>query len=393
MTATTALRKSVMIHHLARTRGDATEHYLTAIPAPGTASRGVFGELAAILRQHGAYLLHERIFHQTEALEPLAAARRTAYGNLDDGVEPTWLGSPEGRGGLLAAVQVHAVSGIPAPEVLPGNIRVLRHPAGGVATISALRAPGAADPAEECRQVYERTAAAFATLGVDWRQLARTWLWLDPIYTWYADLNRIRNGRFRQHGLIAEDGRGLHLPASTGIGLHPEGAAFALEAMIALNDPKPGSLAGRPGGAQGLEAMIALNDPKPSTLAVAGNQRSALGYGSAFSRAASLETPSGPTWYVSGTAAIDTEGRTVAEGDIVRQVALTIDNVKAVLRDCGTDPTAIVQGVAYCLSPAVAAEWRRQDPGWPLAEVQADICRSNLLFEIELAACPGARRR
>lgn len=367
MTTTAALGKTAMIHHLARTRGEATEHYLTAIPAPREASGAVFSALAAVLRRQGAHILHERIFHQTEAQEPLAIDRRAAYGTLDDGVEPTWLGSPEGRGGPLAGIQVHAVSGIPAPKVLPGNIRVLRRLVGGVATISALRAPGAVDPAEECRQVYERTAAAFASLGVEWRQLARTWLWLDPIYTWYADLNRIRNGRFRQHGLIAEDGRGLHLPASTGIGLHPEGAAFALE------------------------AMIALNDPKPSTLAVAGNQHSALGYGSAFSRAASLETPSGPTWYVSGTAAIDTEGRTVAEGDIVRQVALTIDNVKAVLRDCGTDPTAIVQGVAYCLSPAVAAEWRRQDPGWPLVEVQADICRSNLLFEIELAACPGAR--
>ena len=356
------------VYSFARQSGDVTEHYVTAIPDSATDAGAAFAAVTAVLQRHGARLLQERIFFQCGDQPVLAAARRAAYGALDDGVEPTWLGCPAGRSGPFAAVQVHAISGGNAPRVLGGGIRVLDHADAGLVTLSALRAPGQADVAGECQVVFDQAVAGLAAHGVSLDRVARTWLWLDPIYAGYADLNRVRNGCFRTHGLIAADGATLHLPASTGIGLRPVGGAhFALEAIA----PTTGV--------------------RPKTLAVAGNQRSAFGYGSAFSRAACLPTPSGATWYVSGTAAIDAEGRTVAEGDIGRQVMLTIANVQAVLRDIGCAPADIVQGVAYCLNPAVEAAWRAVAPGWPLAVVQADICRSNLLFEIELAVCPGAR--
>ena len=357
-----------MIHSFARQAGAVTEHYVTVIPDPAVAAGEAFAAVASVLQRHGARILQERVFFQSSDQPSLAAARRAAYGPLDDGIEPTWLGCPAGRSGPFAAVQVHAISGGQPPRVHGGGIRVLDHPDAGLVTLSALRAPGRASVADECQGVFDQAVAGLAAHGVSLDRVARTWLWLDPIYAGYADLNRVRNACFRAHGLIAADGASLHLPASTGIGLRPVGGAtFALEAIA----PTTGV--------------------RPKTLAVAGNQRSAFGYGSAFSRAACLPTPSGATWYVSGTAAIDAEGRTVAEGDIGRQVSLTRSNVQAVLRDIGCTPADIVQGVAYCLNPAVEAAWRAVAPSWPLAVVQADICRSNLLFEIELAVCPGAR--
>ena len=358
-----------MIHSFARQTGDVTEHYVTVIPDLAADVGAAFMAVASVLQCHGARILQERVFFQSSDQPSLAVARRAAYGELDDGVEPTWLGCPAGRSGPFAAVQVHAISGGQPPRVYGGGIRVLDHPGAGLVTLSALRASAQASVAYECQTVFDQAVAGLAALGVSLDRVARTWLWLDPIYAGYADLNRVRNGCFRTHGLIAADGASLHLPASTGIGLRPVGGSiFALEAIA----PTTGV--------------------RPKTLAVAGNQRSAFGYGSAFSRAACLPTPSGATWYVSGTAAIDAEGRTVAEGDICRQVSLTIANVQAVLRDIGCEAADIVQGVAYCLNPAVETAWLAVAPSWPLAVVQADICRSNLLFEIELAVCPGARR-
>jgi enamine deaminase RidA (YjgF/YER057c/UK114 family) len=205
-------------------------------------------------------------------------------------------------------------------------------------------------------------------MGTSMTRIARTWLWIDPIYTWYRDLNKARNICFSQQGLIAADGRPVHLPASTGIGLHP-----------VLGDIS-------------LEAIATIDGPSPTTLAAGGKQNCALDYGSAFSRAATLRTPSGDTCYVSGTAAIDAAGKTVFLGDREGQVVDTIRNVRAVLKQLAVTEADVVQGVAYCIDSQVVDIWNRLNPGWPLAVVLADICRDDLLFEIELAACPGAHR-
>ena len=55
--------------------------------------------------------------------------------------------------------------------------------------------------------------------------------------------------------------------------------------------------------------------------------------------------------------------------------------------------TEVVAAIAYCRTPEVEDAWRdvRPDVPWPLITLRADVCRDNLLFEIEATACPGAR--
>lgn len=348
-----------------RSQGGATEYHLTAVPESGVS---VFAEVAYVLRRHGARLLHERVFVQSDDVAALAKARADAYGDLDDGVPATWLRAPAGRHGPIAAVQVHAVAGTAAPTTCNGHSRILRHPGASLVTVSALTAEHAGGVPQQVRQVFDEVGSHLAHMGASMDRIARTWLWLDPIYTWYRDLNQERNACFARQGLIAADGRPIHLPASTGIGLHP------LRGDIAL------------------EAIATIDGPSPTTLAAGGKQNCALNYGSAFSRAATLRTPSGDTCYVSGTAAIDAAGKTVFLGDREGQVADTIRNVRAVLGQLGVSEADVVQGVAYCIDPEVVAIWKRLNPGWSLAVVLADICRDDLLFEIECAACPGSRR-
>jgi enamine deaminase RidA (YjgF/YER057c/UK114 family) len=335
--------------------------------ASPSAGRCPFAEVAQALRQCQGRILQERIFAQTDELARLAELRSKAYGGLDDGVSPTWLTSPQGRSGNLAGVQVHAVAGIEPPIAINGHVRVLRHAGAPLVTVSALASPGSESVPDQVKAVFDSVGTMLTQTGTSMGRIARTWLWIDPIYQWYRDLNLARNRCFVQQGMISPDGSPVHLPASTGIGLRPSKGNISLE------------------------AIAPLNGHQPVTLAAGGKQNCALGYGSAFSRAATLHTPSGDTHYVSGTAAIDATGKTIYLNDGPGQILNTIDNVRAVLRDLKAQEADIVQGVAYCITPEIAEAWNRLNPGWPLTVVLADICRDDLLFEIEITACPGAK--
>jgi enamine deaminase RidA (YjgF/YER057c/UK114 family) len=361
------------LHVRTRRAGMLTEVYVTAAPAPASATAERFGQIAALLHRLDARLLHERIFAQSDDLERLQAERRTAYGELEDGVAPTWLLSPEGRQGALAGVLVHAIAGA-SPSALGRHGRLLRWDAGGLITISGLCSGdpgGAAELSGRAEAVFAQANALLRRGGSTPRQLGRTWLWLDRMHACYDDLNRARTRFFIEEGLVGAEGVPVHLPASTGIGVRP-----------AAGPTRTAHL--------GLDAVASAGGSLPTAWLALGNQGSAFAYGSAFSRASRLQAPGGDTVYVSGTAAVDGAGRTVSGGDAEGQLRAAVDNVRAVLRDLGLREQDVVQGVVYAVSEAVAELWRRRSPTWPVAVVLADICRPDLLLEIEVTACPGA---
>ena len=93
-------------------------------------------------------------------------------------------------------------------------------------------------------------------------------------------------------------------------------------------------------------------------------------------------------------AAIDAAGRSTHVGDAVGQIQATFANVRAVLAEAGCAEADIVQAVAYCKTPEVEAAFREGfgGIGWPFVVAVGDICRLELVFEIEVTACPGAKR-
>lgn len=101
----------------------------------------------------------------------------------------------------------------------------------------------------------------------------------------------------------------------------------------------------------------------------------------------------GDTVYVSGTAAIDAQGNTLHAGKSEAQIEASVENVRAVLQEIGCRNRHMVQANAYCKSPQVQEVFRTKwaDLNWPCVSVIADTCHSDLLFEIEATACPGAR--
>ena len=99
-------------------------------------------------------------------------------------------------------------------------------------------------------------------------------------------------------------------------------------------------------------------------------------------------TPAGKTIFVSGTASISSDGKTTHIGDAEAQIQTTIDNVRAVLGEMNCQDNNVVQVIAYCKTAEIEQLFcdKYRPSAWPSITAVADICRDDLLFEIEAAA-------
>jgi enamine deaminase RidA (YjgF/YER057c/UK114 family) len=362
-----------------------------------------------------------------------ALAKKCEKGDLADGIEPTWLAVPASdlcnKGGI-AGVQVHAISGCPRPQVLfdqeiggepcgrlvtiptqEGSQRYLtgcnlqagvfgmarRHGSRGHASSQGETiAMHEESPADQAKAMLAKAEAILAQAGGTLANVARTWMWLGNILDWYGEFNTVRNELFQARGLFKMEGqstrdiRGLphscqKLPASTGIGIGPATVGHS-------------GVDTQPGGRRHcvMDFFAALDASNVQYLLAGGNQGAASKYGSAFSRAVVTKTPGGTAVYVSGTAAIDAAGQTTHLGDAAGQIADTLQNVRAVLKDARCDQDDIVQTMVYCKTPQVQQAFLDLLAGngketWPMPRTIvaiADVCRDNLLFEIEATAMP-----
>jgi enamine deaminase RidA (YjgF/YER057c/UK114 family) len=353
----------------------ATEFYIAAVPTENmqlhNQAREIFSGIRKILRSKAARILQERVFLTQNVMETVSRIRSEEYGDIDDGVAPSFLVGAQGMPGPIAGVQVHAVSTDSSPETIDSQGtacgRILRIPGRTYLTLSQLSAAKSAQPTEQARAMLEKAESTLKKFGADFLSVARTWMWLGDILSWYGDFNRVRNEFFTERGVIGKPSR-QSIPASTGIGLSPADGADCAMDLIAVLEP-----------ADSIQYLSAV-----------GKQHCALEYGSAFSRAARAITPAGETVFVSGTASIDAEGATTNIDDAQGQIKTTIENVRAVLRDMHAADEDVVQVIAYCKTTEVEKIFNsfKSSLPWPWVTVICDICRPDLLFEIEATAMP-----
>lgn len=354
----------------------AAEIYISATPGQTETLQeqagSLFSAIAETLRLKRAQILHERVFTTQPAMQALLRQRTEAYGDIDDGVSPSFLVGRKGMSGPVAGVQVHAVVSDTKAEVIRLDEtacgRILRTAEHTCLTLSGIGAPQFSTATEQARAIMEKAESALQNFGADFLSVARTWIWLGDILSWYGDFNEVRNKFFSERGLIGADGR-QSIPASTGIGLAPADSTLSCS--------------------MDLTAVLKPQDSIRYLPAV-GRQQCALEYGSAFSRASQATTPAGRTVFVSGTASIDADGATTNIGDAAGQINSTIENVRAVLRDMNTADEDVVQVVAYCKTTEVEETFNalKDNLPWPWVTINCDICRPDLLFEIEAAAMP-----
>jgi len=346
-------------------------HHLTAVaPRPLQTQDEIgrlFDELAAALPS-GAQKLQQKVFVSADGVEVALAALEERDPHRE--VPTTLVLDEPCVGGRVAGIQVLAVEGEgscrtvfdgdrPAGRLLEfGGARVLH-----LADVHAQSMP-TADPAEQMAAMFERVGALVAQCSLTFQQVARTWIYVDRLLDVYADLNQARDEFFAReavdHAISAP-------PASTGIqGAHPSGAAAFMD-------------------------LVAVDGAGPLVPMRTSHQCEAYDYGSAFSRGMIVDLAGVRFLYASGTASIDHRGETVHVGDPHGQIRETYAAVDTLLGRQGSGLADAVTGVLYFKDDASYRAWkelreRRELPDLPAIPVFADVCRPELLFELEVTA-------
>ncbi len=284
----------------------------------------------------------------------------------------TWVEGESCLNEPLAGVQLHAVGRGCAVDYfsLSGRVVAARFHDGEamhclVGGIGPRDAEGT--PCEQPQGALDQLDAALRVAGFALEDVARTWFYNDEILAWYDEFNRVRTARCRECQFTCGS-----LPASTAVsGKNPQGAALTVAAWAVRPDA---GVAGK----RVREVASPLQCPAPQ-------------YGSAFSRATLIETGGTQRLLVSGTASIEPGGKTVHVGDVPKQIELSMDVIAAILQAQGMTWDDVTRASAYCKQPeylGVFLEWQRRHglSGMPMVPVHCDICRGDLLFELELDA-------
>ncbi|MCP4642537.1 MAG: hypothetical protein GY851_18985 [bacterium] len=349
-------------------RGAIKEQFLSFKAAVGESAAALFDRAAATVRESGAAPVCQDVFGLTP--EQAGSAFTSAFGACEWPV--TWVGDARDDDSPYRGTQVWLVSGTPVTPIVVDGALVGTHFEDDYASYCRLGGLTGADvggtPIDQTGAVFDTMIAGLAQSSMTFKNVVRTWFYNRDILDWYDAFNKRRDVFFREHDVF----RGL-VPASTGMG----GGTFA-------GQPQgPALSTGLLGVKSKGDAMTAA--PLPSPL-----QCPAIDYGSSFSRAAEICTPDLRRITVSGTASIAPEGHTVFLDDTPGQIALTMDVVHAILesremgwRDVGhatvyfKHPDGLPAFKAYCAEREVCL---------PAAYLNEDVCRGNLLFEIELCA-------
>ena len=342
-----------------------SELHLTVTPMRGESINAMARRLAEALKPWDATVVRQIVFGSATAYEATLKILRQV---LDDPELPVaWVEGAACADNVIAGIQVHAVTGARV-RTLGDHGVVTRIWDDAVATrcvvnpILPARTQAAAP--EQAREVFEKLQTGLALAGMTMKDIVRTWFYLDDLLSWYGEFNRVRNDVFARNEL-----RPPSLPASTGVGgRNPMGAALSAAAWaVRPHDPAP---------------QVTHFAPSPE-------QCPASSYGSAFSRAVEIRCAGFRQLLVSGTASIARDGKTEHIGDVRAQIERSLQVAAAILESRRMTFADTAFATAFFKHPADAplfADWlaRHGLQSMPVVCACCNICRDNLLFEIEL---------
>jgi enamine deaminase RidA (YjgF/YER057c/UK114 family) len=215
--------------------------------------------------------------------------------------------------------------------------------------------------------------------GSSYGEVVRTWIYISNILDWYDEFNTVRNHCYSDFGFLGNTDshiqeEQIYLPASTGIeGRNPAGLSATMD-VLAIHRTAGSTLQIRP--IYGVK------------------QRSPFRYGSAFSRAMVIEDSCSKMILVSGTASIDEEGKSIFLGDPAAQIRQSLHVVSALVAQEGATLQDLCEATVFIKHKedfSVFQEVIREmgDIDIPSINVLADVCRDELLFELDAAFILG----
>jgi enamine deaminase RidA (YjgF/YER057c/UK114 family) len=223
--------------------------------------------------------------------------------------------------------------------------------------------------AEQAELMFRNANAALKAHRFDYSQVKRTWIYVRRLLEWYDDLNRVRTAFYRAEGL--DMGGSLAFPASTGIQCSCDGEEIMMD-VLAFDTEGPQTAAAIP-------------------ITKSSRQHQSFKYGSAFSRGMAFEIEGRRTVHISGTASINPAGASIHIGDAEMQSLETLMCIAAILEEQGGSLANITSATLFCKDRASYEAWQRVSrllriPAIPKVCVLADVCRHDLLVEMEAVA-------
>jgi enamine deaminase RidA (YjgF/YER057c/UK114 family) len=339
--------------------------------------------VAEEIAENGVQPVQEKLYGRSALRASVLQARTEVYRRheLDLHVPTTWIQGIPLTGCDFAGIQVWGiaprggwtcVASVGDGTIARGRLwtgrgfRMLHLPA-----VRGVRPDGTlpADAAGQAELLFANANAALQAHRFSYGQVRRTWIYARRLLDWYADLNRVRTAFYRSAGL--EIGGGHAFPASTGI----QGCCADEEIMMDL-------LAFDTEGPETAAATPITTSPR---------QHQSFNYGSAFSRGMAFTIEGRKTVHISGTASINAAGASTHLGDAEMQSLETLMCIASILEEQGGSLDSITSATLFCKDHAAYEAWQRVSrllrlPAIPKICVQADVCRHDLLVEMEAVA-------
>jgi enamine deaminase RidA (YjgF/YER057c/UK114 family) len=366
--------------------GSFTEHYLV-LTVPGGQkkalnARDLYEPVAKWLAKNKVTAIIEKVYGSLTMKDEFTRARKALLGHNRSNplVSFTYIeGMPVHDMGI-AGIQIWGIS---TDEEIPSGVKDITlmggHPArewdfgtGRLLYIPKVYGWGQdplKDPTDKAQaeQMFERTRGLLEDAGISYADVVRTWIYLPKILDWYDQFNKIRN-KFFKANKIGQNPKQPPCPASTAI-MGRTGVEACFMDLLAFQ-------------ADGADA------PKIKMIQKTRKQNKPSDYGSAFSRGVSIDFGTYKTVLVSGTASINSKGRTTHQGKAVKQVDETLACIEAVLKTAGGTLKDIKMATCFFQSKDIYQQYLDADKtiDFPCINVIADVCRDDLLVEIEAIA-------
>jgi enamine deaminase RidA (YjgF/YER057c/UK114 family) len=348
----------------------------------------IYNRIADLLSASSARIIHERCFGNIEIQEKILVTRTSTLlrHKLETDTPVTFVEGESCLKNKFAGVQIRAIK--PDHETRIRTILDRGIPKGRAwnlngSTFFMLHSVDGGNPDEsrginrkaQSEAMFRQAERLLRSEGAGYQDVVRTWIYISNILDWYGDFNAVRNHCYTEYGFLGStDSRvqaeQVYLPASTGIeGRNPSGSPATMDVFAVHRSP---------GSAIQIRPVYGVK------------QRSPFRYGSAFSRAVVVEEPNSKLILVSGTASIDEHGSSVHIGDPAAQIRHTLNVISelialedATLNDLCEATVFLKRSEDFGVYQSIAAEYGISNA--PSVNVVADVCRDELLFELDAA--------
>jgi enamine deaminase RidA (YjgF/YER057c/UK114 family) len=358
----TIVNPSTELHIVEFPHDGVTAHFITA-QATEDNMEEIFDCVSAEMAERQAQITFQYLFGGRQFYPRAVSAVRQLNWPL------TLLHGDACAGATITGTQFIAIAGAELHAVMDGDRKVghwYETDDARYCLLGDIRADDLSLPREEqAYAVFEKMELLLQQADMAFTDIARTWIYLNELLQWYDEFNAVRSRFFMERGVFDK-----MVPASTGIGAGSAAGEAMVSALLAVKPKHDGV------------KVFAV----PSPL-----QCPALDYKSSFARAVEIQQPGSRLLTISGTASIAPGGETVHIGNTGKQIELTMKVVHEILKSRDMNWENAARAIAYFkdIREAHLLEQyciEHKLPELPVAISHADVCRHDLLFEIELDA-------